>query len=636
MLQNLRDKAQGWIAWVIIGMIGITFVLFGTGSMFQSGGAEEVVAKVGNTKISAQQLDAAYKRFLHQPGSESLRQLDPSLVKKDLLQSLIDEVVLMKAAVGEGMRISSQQVTLTLNSIPFFIEDGHFSPQLYARFLSNTEYTDHDFRVLLRDSLIKQQLQQGLMQTSFALPSDTDELIKFILQTRDIRYLVVERAPFEKDIKLTHEDIKQFYEANKQDFQTEEQISLEYIHLSAQELMDKYQPKEDDISNFYKENKNAFNEPERIQIAHILVALPKNADAEAVTKAEDKIKEIQEKLKNGQSFSELAKEYSDDKGSSSNGGTLEWLAKGEMVPEFEEAAFSLKNKDEVSNPVRTEFGFHLIRLVDRQKEKERSFESVKNDIIEKLKRQMAEDQLATLADQLNELTYDHPDSLQPASDKLGLPVQSTDLFTAQQGPKESLLQNPTVLNAAFSAQVKDDKNNSEMLKLDNDNYLVLRVVRHIQPKQKSLNDVTPEIEKTLMAQKSDALAHQDAEKIYKAIIAEASDPAKIKSQYAWKEKNNIARSSNDVNADLIENAFAMPTPGHGDKGSDFKVVNMENGDYAIVWLTKVQNGEDTKISHEEKENYGKQLAKHYGELEYAIYTIDLLHNAKVEKHLDKI
>ncbi|MBI2792859.1 MAG: SurA N-terminal domain-containing protein [Gammaproteobacteria bacterium] len=632
MLQNLRDKAQGWIAWIIIGLIAITFVLFGTESMFGGNGDSKVLAKVQGVKITERDLEGAYRRFLRQPGNESIQQLDSDVIKGEILQSLIDETIMRRAAHEMGLRVGEQRVLLTLQSVPFFLQDNQFSQEAYHRYLMHAEYSDSGFRSFLRDLIIKQQLQQGVMQTSFSLDNDVSTLIKYILQKRDIRFISIAKEPFEKDIALKPEEIKQYYDAHLQDFLTDEQVSLEYVVLSLQELMNKYNPQESELKTYFKENAALFNEPERVHVEHILIAVPKNADEQTIATANEKIKDIQKKLSSGESFESLAKQYSDDKATGIKGGDLDWFSRGENIPAFEQAAFAL-DKNQVSPIVKTEFGFHLIKLLDKQKEKEKSFESVKDEIQTKMKQEWAQEQLATLGDQLNDLSFDHPDSLQPAAEKLSLPLQKTDLFTKSQGPKEPLLQNPIVMTAAFSANVKDNKNNSDMLKLDNENYMVLRVSKVIPSKQKPLEEVQADIIKIMKAEKGQQLALAKASELYTAILKEKNDPAKLKTQYTWQEQNDLTRSSTTVNTEIIEKAFSLPVT--QSKEGEFALVNMENGDYAVLWLTKVVDGDYSKLSKDEQDNFKAQLTKHYGELEFALYATDLVKKAKVERKESK-
>ncbi len=633
MLQNLRDKAQGWIAWIIIGMIAITFILFGTENFFRNNGPRNTVADVQGTQITAQELDMAYKRYLNQSGNETVAQLEPNFVKKELLQSMIDETIMMSDAYKMGFTISPQRIGLMLNSIPFFMKDGQFSADAYHRFLMNSGYTDQSFQDYLKTALIKQQLEQGLMQTAFSLTPDLDVLVKYILQKRDFRYITIDRAPLEKDVKITDEAIKAYYDQHLADFKTNEEVALEYVVLSLPEIMKEYQPKEEDVKTYYSENAASFNEPQRVQVEHILVALPKSADEKAQAEAKAKIAQVQEKLKKGESFEALAKTYSDDKASNQNGGQLEWIAKGEMIPEFENAAFALQKKGDVSEPVRTEFGIHLIKLLDKQQAKSRSFEAVKDEIVSKMQHEWAQEKFAHVADEMNDIAFDHPDSLQPIVDKLGLKIEKTELFTKDAPPKESLFQSPVVISAAFNSTVKDDKNNSDLLKLDEETYMVLRVANLVPSKQKTLDEVKSEIAKELLLKDSSSLAKAQATKMYDKIVKEKLPLDKVQSEFTWKDATDITRQSTTVSSDIVEASFSMANP---TEAGSFKMVELEDGNYAIVWLTKVTDGDIAKLSTQEKDNFNEQLSKHFGELEFALYATELIKDAKVQKYLDRI
>lgn len=627
MLQSLRDKAQGWIAWVIIGLVAITFVFFGAGTMF-TGRSQSVVAKVNGTKIYEHELDSAYQRFLHQAGSESLRSLDSTYVKKELLQTLIDDTLLSQNATKMGMIISPMNMQEALNSISFLKEDGHFSPRLYARFLENSNFTDNSFKKLLRDSLLKQQLQQGVVQSEFALSEEIETLVRFFLQKRDFRWLTIARGPFEKDVKVTPEAIKQYYDEHTNDFLTNEQVALEYVHLSPQNVMAKYQPKESDIKHYYDENLPLFGDVEKVQVAHILIAVPKDADDAQLAQAKERLAMVQSKIQAKEDFAQVAKANSDDKGSAQNGGTLDWFTHGEMVPAFEKGAFSLTKKGDTTT-VRSDFGFHIIKLLDKQKQKARAYSEVKNEIVTKLKQQALEEQLINTADQLSTLAFEHPESLQAVQDKLGLKVQKTPLFDRQNPPNDPLLQNPAVLNAAFSQSVKEDKNNSDLIKIDDENFIVIRASEYLPTKQKPLAEVESDIKVRLMQQEAESLAKAQAQKVKDALIANPE----AKSQYTWQEQSDITRSNKLMAQDLLDAVFSMPYP--NDKNPRLKVVQLNNGDYALIWLTKVDEPNYSSLTNEEKENYRTALARHMGELEYSLYTTELFKEAKIKEYLPK-
>ncbi len=630
MMQVMRDKAQGWIAWTILGLVAITFVLFGTGSYFDKGPASgQTIATVNGKKILSGELESVYQRFMMQNGSQ-LHNVDSAEVKKELLESLIQQKTLLEATHHLGMTVSPQRVYTTLGTLPFLQVDNQFSEESYIQFLSKNHFTDTEFRTLLQDALLREQLQQSIIPTSFVLPNDIEDLAKFMYQKRDFRFVTVAKAPFEQAINVSEEDVKKYYDAHLKDFMTEEALSLEYVHLSLADLANKVEAGEKQIEQFYQENGAQFSEPPSVHVAHILVSLPKKASDKEIKEANDKIATIQKRLKAGESFESLAKEFSDDKETGAAGGDLSWLVPGEMFPDFEKAAFALDKQGQISEPLKTQYGLHLIKLIERKNEKLKPFKDVKADVIAQYKRQQAEEQFINMADELSTIAYDNPDSLQKAEDKLKLAIQKTEVFTKSQGAKEPLIQNPQVFTATWSASVKDSKNNSDLIKLDEENYVVVRVDKHIPAKQKSLEETQDKIKELVKEKLTAEKVKEKTDKLLASLqkAEEAAIPALL-GDLSWQEKRDVQRNVKDQNEALIAHAaFSMPRP--DEKTRQFKALALPNGDHAIVWLTAVKDGNASELSASDKENYQAQLTKHMGELEFALYATYLYKEAKVD------
>lgn len=626
MLQSLRDKAQGWIAWLIVGLIALTFILYGSESILSSNGEGKTVAKINGVKITQKQLDMAYKQYLQQAGQSS--EVNPDAVKKELLQSLIEDAILNQNALKLGMFLSEKRMEQLIEGIPAFQKDGQYSQELFYQFLSREGYSQNDFLQLLKDALLKQQLQMSILQTAFSVPQDLNSLIKYLLQKRAFGIFIIQRDTFKSNTPINDKEIKAYYDQHKKEFMTDEQVGIEYLLLTKAELMQQFQPTPEQIELFFKENAQAFHEPERRNVAHILISLPQGATAQQKKEAQDKIDLIQAKLKKGETFEALASQFSDDTATKQEGGSLNWIAKGEMIPEFEKSAFSIKNKGEIAS-AQTQFGLHLIKLNDIQLEKQRPFNEVKDEVIDKMKQQWAEEKIAVMSDELSDLVYDHPDTLQVAADKLSLKVNASEMFTLTDGPKEKILQQPAIVEAISSPTVKEDRNNSELIKLE-DGYLVLRLVKHIPAKEKPLADVKNKISEMIANEKAHQLALAEAQKQYNQVLALKNDPEKLKTQFKWDFKKDVTRSTDTVKAPILEALFSLPWP-ITSQNSPFKMVNLDDGDVAIVWLTDVVNGDKSLVSKQEKENFDAQLSKHTGELEYALYATSLFNQARVKK-----
>lgn len=631
MMQVLRDKAQGWIAWVIVGLVGITFVLFGAGSLFDRDHRNQVVATVNGNKITGMELDNVYQRFMQQNGA-GLQNVDSNDVKKELLDTLIQQKTLLQATEHLGMTVSQQRIFSMLGSLPFLQVDNQFSEESYLQFLGKNHFTDVQFRALLRDALLREQLQQSIIPTSFVLSNDLQDLAKYMLQKRDFRFAIISKEPFEKSAKVSDDDIKQYYEKHLKDFMTEEALSLEYVHLSLPELVKNIHASDQEVQQFYQENSSNFSEPPSVHVAHILINLPKNADAKALSEAEAKLATIQKRLKAGESFEDLAREFSDDKESGAQGGDLSWLNPGEMFPEFEKVAFALDKANPISEPLRSQYGFHIIKLLERKNEKVKPFNDVKAQATLAYKRQQAEEQFVNMADELSTIAYDNPDSLQKANDKLKLPIHKTEVFTKAQGSKEPLIQNPQVVTAAWSAQVKDNKNNSDLIKLDDENYVVVRVGEYHPSQQKTLADSQAKIKEILLTKIGEEKVKEEADKVIAELEkADANKIAKVMSDHdlRWEEKQNVQRNTKEaIDPAIISKIFTLPRP--NDKEAMIKTVHLANGDYAIVWLTEVRDGEPSSLSATDREAYQAQLSKHMGELEFAMYASYLYKEAKID------
>lgn len=632
MLQDLRDKSQGWIAWIIIGLIALTFVLLGAFSFTGAGGADQVAAKVNGKKITVDELNIAYDNILQQAGNEALRSLDQNAVKKDILDTLIEQTLITQQAERMGMRVSPQYINTTIETLPFLQKNNRFSPELYHRFLSSFKYTDSSFRQLLKEDLLRNQLQDGISRSAFATQADVEEAIALIQQKRQFRVSRFLRDNYNQDIHPSQEEIASYYQAHLEDYKTEEQIKLAYIELKLSDFSNKINVDEATVEAYYKSHQDEFTDPEKFKIAHILVALSEDADEAAQTQARNKIDAVQEKLKNGQSFSDLASTDSDDKASASQGGELSWFSKGEMIPEIEKATINLQPGD-TSDVIKTRFGYHILKLIDRHDKKVRPYPSVKQEIEEQLKTQIAEEQYLNAVDTLNDLAYDSPDALEPVADKLDMTLQTSELFNMKEGPADKTLQSPSVLAAAFSPSVLVEKMNSELIKVDDNHYVVLRAIEYVPTLQKPLNDVYSEVEKQLIFQHSSDLAKRAALQAESSILGtKVTVMPEVMDQYTWETVEKISRYDNAVNADILNAAFSLPDDFHkSDK--IMKVTEYGDGDYALVWLLAIENGDPKEISDKEKKSYQQALSHRFGELDAVLFVKGLTNVAKIKNKL---
>lgn len=626
MLQALREKAQGWIAWVIVVLIALTFILFwGSGSFLSSDtqSSASTVATVNGQKIMLQELESRYETLSQQ--NQGVSKLDPSLIKKQLLDNLIEEKLLIQASAKLGFRVSPTRIDQIIYAAPLFQQDGQFSAEAYRRVLNGMNLNDKAFRSLLTEQLLQQQLFSSLAYTSFIVEPEVDSFVKFYTQKRSFKYTIVQRKDFIDAVSVSDDDIKKYYDENTAQFYTPEKIAVEFVRLNADSLKAKFQADDNQLKAYHKENSALFNDPERRLPAHIMIQIPRNAEADLDAKAKEKIQEIQAKLKTGESFDNLVSQYSDDTQTKQHGGKLEWIVKGEIgLPELEQAIFSLK-KGEVSQPIRTDYGIHIVKLLDVDAEKIHAFETVKDKVLAAMRERWAEDEIVNLADQLANMAYDHPDSLLPIADKLGLAVNRTELFDRALGPVDQALNTKAFIDAAFSDYVKNDGNNSDLIKLDDKSYVVLRVSESVPAAPKDFASVKDDIKAMLIYERSNANTMAQAESLLKAI--RSGDQPELLEKYQWTEKSAIGREDTNVDRFLLTSVFDLP------RSTDNKAVadlsQLENSDYAVVWLTEILDGTQNDLAVNIPE-VQEHLVGQMGELEYKLFGKELSHSAKIK------
>tara|TARA_R110002110_G_scaffold166602_1_gene367250 strand:- start:41164 stop:43074 length:1911 start_codon:yes stop_codon:yes gene_type:complete len=631
MLQAMREKAQGWIAWVIVVLIALTFILFwGGGSFFTPAGDQsKTVAKVNGEEISLSMLEKQYEQLLRQPNS-NLKHLSPNAIKAKILDSIIDETLITQGAKDLGLKVSEHRIDSQIRALPIFHENGVFSINQYKRFLMNMNLSERELKEMFTKQLLQQQLYSALASTSFVIEPDFNAFMNYFFQKRSYRYTKVERQKFADTIKVSDDEVNEFYEANTQDFYTPEKVSLEYVALNLEEVKNSYTPEPDQIKQYYNENKALFNEPERRSLAHIYIQVANDASEEEISDADKKIKAIYQRLTKGESFEDLAKSESDDVQTKNKGGSLDWIVRGEIgIPAFEAVAFNLE-KGKYSEPTRTDFGFHIIKLLDLTEEKVLAFDEVKDKVTAQLQTRWAEDEIINRIDKLTNLSYDYPDTLQPIVDEMGLTVEKTALFTQENPENIKELNTPKVVEVAFSEYVKDQGNNSDLIQLDDQNYVVFRIAERVPSALKPLSEVKASIQSLLVYQKSSDQAELAAKAILDKLKSNTVEEDKLISEFAWQESKNITLTSTEEDRYILDTVFKLARPSQK-TGVSAEVTQLVNSDYAVVWLTDVENGKLNDAKPEEIAQLKEHVLRQAGELDFTLYTKSLEQKAKIKR-----
>lgn len=626
MLQSIRDHTQGWIAGVIVSLLILSFALWGIHSYLVGGESSSVVANVNGFEITKGQLSAAYERLRRQLQVQyrnfQLPEQTESALKDKALQSLITVQVLKEGSQTQGYHISSRQVDGFLASVPDLQVNGQFSLERFQNLLQTTLYSPQEFLDLVKTNLLIDQPRLGLVFTSFALPNEIEDNLGLINQERNIQYIMLPLDTISKQpIEISHDAIKKYYDQHQDQFQSPEQVTIEYIDLSIKDLMPKIAISDDVLKKFYNDNINSYTQPAQWKLENLIIPIAPNASQQDVDQVQKKANEVYQKAIKGKDFASLVREYS----LSSNDALQGWISVNQLPAEVQK---SLTKPGQVSEPFKTSKGFVLLKLDSIKEGSISPFEAVKNKVRETLARQQAEEQFADLRDKLANISYEHPDSLQPAAQSLGLAVKNSKSFSKTQG-LEDITSDPRVMakirETSFSNDVLNSRNNSDVIQVANDEAIVLRIKTYAPAKIMPLSAVEKQIANKLKASEIEAreakLAADIQQKLQNGIT-----PEQIAQQYHldWKQAGFISRRANKIDSAILETAFAMPKPANNK--FTYAITKVPNG-YAVIALKAIRKGDS--FSHDQYQVFAEQIQNAQGMVEYELYKQSLMNHSKV-------
>ncbi len=586
MLQAIRDKTSGWIAYFIVFLISLTFALFGIGSYF-GGGEAAPAAIVNGQEISTQNLDTAYSNYRRRlaevfGGTIPAGFSDESIMKNQVLSQLIEEYALRSHADQKRYRIGNQQLNENIRSMDVFQTDGKFDAEIYQRQVRSLGYTKAGFEQELRQTQAMQQLQAGIGATAFTTPVSANKLASLTNQTRHIR-IVTKKFDDENFIVDEVEIVDQF-ESNSASYMTEEQVKINYIEISLGALKSSIEVDEDQLRSRYEQNRDTYTSAETRTASHILLTVPGDATDIQSEEVKNKLVEIKAQINSGADFADLARQNSEDSISGSEGGDLGEIERGMMVQPFETVLFGM-TAGEVSDPVKTSFGWHLINLHEVSGAGTRSFDEVRDELADELKIELAESQIYDLTENLANLAYEQPDSLESAAEQLDLKLQTSGWFSRYTG--EGIATEAGIRSAAFSSEVLNQRINSEAIELGDSRIIFIHLSEHKPAAAKLFEAVKDEILVKLKGSKAREENLAQGKQALESIGAGQSlDDTASQWQVEVLDAGLVGRSGSDqVDGDLLKLAFTMKKP----QGSPvYEGFPHANGDYSLVELIGVE------------------------------------------------
>lgn len=601
MLTKIREKAQGAFAWGILIIICVPFALWGIQNYLDTG-EESPVASVGDKDFYQRDVNRAYEQY-----SQNLQgmTIDEQRLKAQALEKLIKDEVLLQHVHDKGLVTTDDTAREFIQSLPYFQVDGKFDEKRYKTMLNLQKMSSMEFVNRIKNALIMEQFQRSIIDSSFATKYDVESFFKIQNQQRDVDYITVAvQKPAEQP---SEDDIAAYYQNHQDLYQTPEQVSVEYIELSLEDMAKTIEVTDDKLKAFYEEQKDQYITPERRKISHILFAINDKADERT---ALEKALKAKTELSN-KDFAALASEVSDDKLTAKKGGDLGLFNTGTMEKAFEDAASALK-LGEVSSPVKSVFGYHLIKVTELVPGEVKPFDSVKNEVTKAYQKAQAENAFYEAGETLTEMSYEHPDNLKTVADALGITIKKSNLFTKDKG--EGIAENEKIRNAAFTEEVLHG-NNSTPIELGTDRLVVLRLLDHKAAAARELKDVKQDIVAVLQAEKAKQLTAEKAKQI-KARLQEGESIQAVAVEYKLQVKtvSGLTRTKDDVPLPLSEAIFKAAKP-VGDKPTVF-IAELPAGEQAIVSLSKVKEGAMTEDDKKQLDLATKNIAKAFGQTEF--------------------
>jgi len=601
MLTKIREKAQGAFAWGILIVICVPFALWGIQNYLDTG-KEAPVASVGDRDFFQRDVNQAYEQY-----SQNLQgmMIDEQSIKAQALEKLIKDEVLLQHVRAKGLNATDDSVREFIQSLPYFQVDGKFDEQRYKTMLNLQKMSSGEFVSRIKNALIMEQFQRTIIESSFATEYDVESFFKIQNQQRDVEYVTVTVQKLAEQPK--EEEITAYYQQYQDLFQTPEQASVEYIELSLEAMGKTIAVDDEKLKAFYEEQKDQYTTAERRKISHILFAINDKVDEKT---ALEKALKAQQELA-GKNFETVAAEMSDDKLTSKTGGDLGLFNVGVMEKAFEDAASALK-LGEVSTPVKSAFGYHLIKVTELVPGEVKSFDSVKNELTTAYQKAQAENAFYEAGETLTEMSYENPDNLKTVADALGVDIKKTDLFTKDKG--EGIAAEQKIRSAAFAEEVLKG-NNSTPIELGTDRLVVLRLLEHKAAAARDIKEVKQDIINILLTDKARQQAVEKAQHIKARLQAgESIQTVAAENKLPVKAVSGLTRSKDDVPLPLTEAIFKAAKP-VGGKPTVF-IAGLPEGEQVVASLSKVTEGVMTEEDKKQLALATRNIAKAFGQTEF--------------------
>ncbi|WP_444994601.1 SurA N-terminal domain-containing protein [Aliikangiella sp. IMCC44359] len=631
MLESIREGVQKpWVKIVIFAIV-ISFVFAGYFSSAFFLGDPNAVAIINGESISRNDFQRAYASVKAQRAefykANVKTEEDEKNFQENVLQRLVTLKVREQATKSLGLRLSTDALRNVIQSDPNYQMNGKYSSALVDQVLVRAQITRAEFKNDFEVRTTDRQLLTGLLDSEFSLASEVESDFKYTAQKRTGRALQINVAQFKQEINLTDDEVNQYYQDNLEKFRQEEKISVEYVELSASNLQSEVTPTEDEIKDHYEENLDRYKADEQRQISHILI-LSEDSESAAL----EKINAIKKRIDSGEDFAEIAKAESDDIPTRESGGDLGILIAGAVEKPLEDAANALTTVGEVSEPVKSDFGYHLIKLTKVVEGSALPIEEVKDELVVELKKSKAEVEFQNKLDTLTNKAFEVADSLKEAAEATGLQVKTSPLFGASS--RQGIFANQNVKDIAFSVEVKESLLNSEPIQIADNHVIVLRLKEYKASEIQPLEKVKPRVESELKQSKAKSAAEQLANTLLEKLKAKESiEDLIVEKKLSWTDLNQLERNNASLSYLTNQQFFKMKKPKPDNVTVD--MVDDFQG-FTILMLNKVEDGNWAQAEEANKKQRSLYISSYYSNAAFSAFINDYRRNSDIKRNLDNL
>ncbi len=631
MLQSLREKMSGWVAVVILAILIVPFAFVGIENYFTQK-VSTYVAKVNDATIEQDQFRKSfddYRQQMRQMMGErfNAEQFDTPDTKRLVLDGLIDREVLKQAAAKYGIVITADQLQKEILSFGAFQVDGKFDTAQYRTVLANAQMTPRSFEQRMIEDMLTRVLPTQIGASGFVTPAYIDRYFALRDQTRSFDYVVLP-APDDAALgEISADAVQAYYDSHAAEFMRDETVVLDYLELESAKLDPAATPDETQLRERYEDQKARYVQAEQRLVSHILIDVPANADEKAQAAALEKAQKLVTKLREPNAdFAAVAKQESADAGSKASGGDLGWIEKGLLDPAFEQTLFAMPGAG-ISDPVKGSEGWHIIQLREIRAERGKSFDEARPELTQEFLESERERQFSDLTGKLVDAIYRDPTTLETAAAELGLAVKKTGKFGRFGGA--GIAANKDVQKAAFSDSVLTEGLVSDLIETESGHAVVVKMAEHVASAVRPLDEVKVQVEAAVKQQ----LREEKGKAELAIALAQASSVDALKAladerKLEYKNADGAGRSGATVLPNIAKAAFDLARPAEGavTLGSG----DLGGGSHVLIALTKVVDGDPSKVEASQRETMVTQFGQSFGNFESQEFTKALRKAAIIE------